>query len=691
MRIQQTLHGYSEGHRLLASSRRLSASSQRTMRTLTDLSGPRLALGFEDYFSGYTLPDDRLFVFSRTWYADDAERPGCVWTHSLLLNEDDLRSISGLQSLTEFFRRPRRGEDVSIYEKEITAAPSNIESASPYPRAYVAKVITALFGDPAPVVLPDVNSAKLASLHFEMWRLNHTLTGQWLQFCTGAIQLRQSPRGIFDLQTVPMQSMREVIRSANNIQVVTEADGVTTNWAEEFAIGSRMADFAIFVEKYATFPIDGRGSVGPYAMLFRNLKSDCHDLAGYVEIIKQLQDLFSDQHQGARLKVAVASGPLNRHFFSDLPDRDVLATLVKEDEHNAFDAATLDIPNRVMTAWKAAPQDTISLVRTALRGKNEISRLIVSTFSESLRTNDIAALIEWASDLIPIFVVSNPNLLTAPSLWRASDVVREAALEAMLQQALVPDNVLFAVIESQLDSGATDLAGRMTAKFKVRTADALLLWAVANKWQRVPEDWQAALEELGNEFTSWLIISLDTGGPKTFALPRVLAARSLAARSLPCEHWIRAIVTTADIDSHASSLCLYVLNLGLERSDSHGEEMVSTSFPRVYLAASQNALDDRLWKVVEESFDNWWWWDRCRTLRTGLVNEFTAKRWSLQHFVRALPAPQVLWDILSAWGWDRNEKKFLASAIQYLLSGQTQAEPGFRDVAAQCAHWFDVD
>src|SRR4051812_48001358 len=106
VRIHHTLHGYSDGHRLVAASRKLSSLSQRVLRTMTDLSGPRLVKGFETYLTGYIVPEDNIFALSRTWYAEEAERPGCVWTHTLLLEEEMMRHLTSLRSLLRYFRRP---------------------------------------------------------------------------------------------------------------------------------------------------------------------------------------------------------------------------------------------------------------------------------------------------------------------------------------------------------------------------------------------------------------------------------------------------------------------------------------------------------------------------------------------------------------------------------------------------------
>ena len=86
--VEQTLHGYSNGHRLLQASSKLSEQDSKKMMTLSDLSGNEFINGFERYFTGYSLNDERI-VLACTWYAEEMKRPGCVWTHSLIFNVHD--------------------------------------------------------------------------------------------------------------------------------------------------------------------------------------------------------------------------------------------------------------------------------------------------------------------------------------------------------------------------------------------------------------------------------------------------------------------------------------------------------------------------------------------------------------------------------------------------------------------------
>ena len=56
--VEQTLHGYSNGHRLLQASLKLSEQDSKKMMILSDLSGNEFVNGFERYFTGYNLDNN---------------------------------------------------------------------------------------------------------------------------------------------------------------------------------------------------------------------------------------------------------------------------------------------------------------------------------------------------------------------------------------------------------------------------------------------------------------------------------------------------------------------------------------------------------------------------------------------------------------------------------------------------------
>src|SRR5205807_1190225 len=70
------------------------------------------------------------FALSMTWPAPEMPRPGCVWTHTLLLNRDVIPAAS--PSLLRLFRRPHGPDpEASDYRQTLTARTSAHGERSP--------------------------------------------------------------------------------------------------------------------------------------------------------------------------------------------------------------------------------------------------------------------------------------------------------------------------------------------------------------------------------------------------------------------------------------------------------------------------------------------------------------------------------------------------------------------------------
>src|SRR5579871_3801485 len=133
LQIHQALHGYSRGHQRLSGSSQVRPRDAKAMLVLSDISGPGVRPGDEGYLTGYPLAESGLYVLARTWSAPEMPRPGCVWTHSLLIDFADLAVLTDPAVLLNLFRRPT-ADDFSRYDDVLTLealqATSNVGSMS---------------------------------------------------------------------------------------------------------------------------------------------------------------------------------------------------------------------------------------------------------------------------------------------------------------------------------------------------------------------------------------------------------------------------------------------------------------------------------------------------------------------------------------------------------------------------------
>lgn len=116
MIINQILHGYENGHNKLASSINLSLEDDNLMRVMSDWTGfTGLTEKDDSYITCYTLPDSKLYVIAKTWYAKEMPRPGCVWTHSLIINLEKTDDSLDFRKFGKLFIRPQKGDYQSYF------------------------------------------------------------------------------------------------------------------------------------------------------------------------------------------------------------------------------------------------------------------------------------------------------------------------------------------------------------------------------------------------------------------------------------------------------------------------------------------------------------------------------------------------------------------------------------------------
>src|SRR5208337_793549 len=220
--VHQFLHGYSDGHRLIEGSVKLPSELARLMLKMSDLSGSSVVSGFERYITGYPLEAINAYALAMTWYAPEMPRPGCVWTHTIVLPAQTLASISSLASLTKLFRRPTRSFLKSDYAETIPFESSSVkttvlEHAEPVLKYQLVSIFSAYYGSPqsSPVVLVARDSDEFSDAILALWSQQWPRLRQKFSFCTGSLSGRSLDGRRFDIQCSPPTAAKDVAREAS--------------------------------------------------------------------------------------------------------------------------------------------------------------------------------------------------------------------------------------------------------------------------------------------------------------------------------------------------------------------------------------------------------------------------------------------------------------------------------------------
>lgn len=225
IKIQQALWGYSDGHHLLETSTPLSNQTKKILGSLTDLSGNESPPSFDGYLTGYPLKEEKCYALSKTWYATEMSRPGCVWTHTLFINSDIVNNVTAAE-IDTLFRRPTPNiSDLGEYSLPILLEKCN--NGVPAINTSINRTELELFSiivqNPSTPII--IASSSSTPFNQALESLIETLGISFfsdISFCTGSFSNRTINRRPLDLQIVPNAVSKSVRRSNRDEIVYTE-------------------------------------------------------------------------------------------------------------------------------------------------------------------------------------------------------------------------------------------------------------------------------------------------------------------------------------------------------------------------------------------------------------------------------------------------------------------------------------
>lgn len=159
--VERQVHGYRQGHQLLASSIPLPKEDQSVVDRLSDVAGPlRPREIFSPYITSYPLPSGHWVVLARTWQDLTVARAGCVRTLSLLIPARDWAEADGLTQFLELCSLDRLPEVSDATTIDLLAMPAN--PLPSVPDFGGSELLEALFLEEAkPVVVLDATDPEL--------------------------------------------------------------------------------------------------------------------------------------------------------------------------------------------------------------------------------------------------------------------------------------------------------------------------------------------------------------------------------------------------------------------------------------------------------------------------------------------------------------------------------------------------
>ena len=610
-KLHQALHGYAEGHHQLALSTPLKPRDQKRLLALSDISGPGARIGEQGYLTGYPLSESGFFALARTWSAPEMARPGCVWTHTLLIDFTDLGAIENLIGVLDLFRRPPGAGAAPEYAKPATLAASAHAHVSARGQSWARQVIAGLYGMPRRRILAGHFGEEVDRTVVALWSQQWPRLRRSFRFCTFATTDRSADSDSFDLQVVPISDRSARSRFLNVVDAETGAPS-SGRWLDDAVQDLLQPDGFGLRSCFRQLGADivaGREAFRPLCRLHRAITGLHGQPSTLGDAIAVLQDTL-----GAK-QARTAWQTVARTAFEQVETLDEPSFGFLWNNLSLVDAHTLigGAARLGTSAWQREPSMLVPLLDDDAPFKVVIERTLAV-----LDAADLVAGLARVPALRGIALAHRPELVRLPAFWTKLDNVDEAFRVAKVAhlEAAALDAIL---------AGRDDLAPRAVREF----GSKFVLLALCFSWDSVGDGVYSWLHALVGESAA---IAKFLAAESTIPMQMLHGlARTLPPDAVPNDYgddpwlisWRHAVGTIEE--SAASYMAAYLLSRALGQRSLCPGELAQISFESTHVAAASNRLTVEGWRLLESRLPwsaSWFEWDRCRQLRAGVTELF---------------------------------------------------------------------
>jgi hypothetical protein len=645
--LQQTLHGYSEGHRLLSSSIDLPSRDAKTLLMMSDASGPAATIGAEGYLTGYPLPESGHYALARTWPAPELPRPGCVWTHTILIDFSDIPSLHGAGGILKLFRRPQ--DDERSYGTAIEHVSTTDDDRPGISDDLARRILSAVYGDPArPIVSAAADVPTRDALVLAVWDQQWPRLRRAFRFCTLSFADRSSANATFDLQFLPSAGRVRPTQFKSALDA-DRRDFVATEWLEDAVADlkegpdGRLRRFL----RAAGSDVGGRESFEPLAALHAlSLHFDSDPTAVERAISLLERTISTDQGHAARPSIVQAAAAA-----ADRLGPEGLQFVVRN--FGLIDPAESDaVAERVGRAlWRMEPKVVFDIRSDPARGA--IAERAIASMPPASLLEGVASTPTHLFELLG----SRPDLATEPAFWSLEGATRPDMLQLVGNSPDLVDGAVDAMIRSgrplAREARATFGSDRVLRRLLARYGDPTMDDGIRSAWlSAAASDADAVAHVLVEDW----IDDVET----LEAIARVVTPDAIP-NAYGDDPWLVAVrrVSTPLTSPYLAS---FLLVRALGRRTTNSVELVQATFDVVYDAAEKRTLPEDAWKILDRRLDrSYWWhdWDKCVRIRHTVVSMYLDRGIDALAFVRITGRDDVFAELIGALSEKFGSQRYL--------------------------------
>lgn len=629
MIIEQTLYGYNKGHGLLASSFPVRPNNDSSlMSVLSDWTGFRNELGEDSYMTFYPLSNGEKYAFAKTWYADEMERPGCVWTHTLIVDLKDMDRNFDFRVLNDYFRRPQKDE-YDFYQHKIEI--NNFETR-------YSNVVFSMFDDTSLLVLyllllgnnknlfiyMDKDQKAYVALCFYLLQYLPLDILKWVSLSTGSVSRRKLGSEDFSIQFTDNITNISLSNAPWNGKIAKE--NFTNGLLYIFEQSKRENDtFPSLIRLFREDIKDEKEKLFAFAMLMKELDTALNEKVGgkeYANVLSLLEEYFPKQNEGIRLKSNFLSEKISSLYGTE---EDYLFQIASLKNDSFLYPEETQFESRLMELDKDDHASYIDLITkiAALAHPNDTACKALLYAINNMEEQELLNLIdkEWEK-LLP-FLSSNDRFFES-GMWLKFSNDKFNTIFLLFSQKLFDKFIYWDGLLNKAIDAETLVSEDVSKKIIEKAKDAVsIIFEAANSGSHYfvsssllqacllkKQDifiWMNSQETINERVERFLLYKIE---PNDYDL-----------KSNSSSVW-KAFLNQ-DNENKNIDFYIYLYILAHNWHDVIAIEMLKHSFYHIYIALSKNQLDEKYWNriscftSISYFIDKW---DKCKILSRGLVD-----------------------------------------------------------------------
>ena len=639
-RFHQALFGYREGHNLLAASVPLSPRVRHFLATITDGSGTETAEGFDCAFTGLPVPETDYYALFCTWPAPEMPRPGCVWSHVLLIELADLARVSDFSILRKLCRRPSTLlEGFGDYTQQLSW---DISNKVPYPKVTIDQtrasiLLAALYEQPeSSIVVLDGKCSPWEDIIFAIWSQQWPRLRRNFAFSTGSLGDRRLAGVSFDLQVAPLSSQRLWRRGGPETVVVD----VLSNIAQPPSIPTWMSVVLDDLEHRQTsqlrqFFFSYGSDIEKPRQAFSHLvnaysRLNCEPNNGWTERLSHIAKIFPNESEALRLKEWLVTPSNNTLDLANDLERawSTAAFLLGSSEAMAYAKVPFDHAGLAPFLWDRKKDEVLALMARLVREEeNPSATAFAIAIGKSVKPGELQNISNKHPELISIFISHRTKLAHEVSTWQLPSHIQSQIFEVLERLSLSQQE--WGEIMGAMFLAATFVAVRSAVKNAGSYAmQGAFRWLNNNHELLPSQAWRDAIttsaaDRLADEkplppaelaFSSWFVSPESIR--KLLSISRK-DVQQLAEKPLD--------LLPPPLRTHTAFL---LVTLGLRAKTIDGVKLLSRGYFEVYNVLALSRATSEEWSLLSPELPRigrWGDWDRCERLRRAV------RQWLLKY------------------------------------------------------------